>query len=51
MTREKIKEIHEDFKNALERLKEALKEEPLKILLLLMGQYKDSNLLLNYLGS
>ena len=24
MTREKIKEIHEDFKNALERLKEAL---------------------------
>ncbi|MCK5494117.1 MAG: nucleotidyltransferase substrate binding protein [Candidatus Omnitrophica bacterium] len=27
MTRESIKEVYEDFKNALERLKEALKED------------------------
>ena len=37
MTRERIKEVYEDFKNALERLKEALSEDPLKNSIIIDG--------------
>ncbi len=44
----RLKERYEDYTKALNRLKEALLEEPTDIVL--MAHYKDMNLLLNSLG-